>query len=180
MIPVTGNFVKVALCHWRGTGGHKASSFFLVLNESDHRLHDFAALRAEKRQALTYHVARHKIAQLSAELVVVAAFGFFLLFDVFFELTFLFESRGVNTGEHLIFFAAFPIRARKAHKLERLYFAGRGKVRTFAKVGKRALLIERYLFALGQIFDELNFVRLVIFFHKLNRFVSRQGVASNG
>ena len=102
------------------------------------------------------------------EFGMVALFSLFKHSKVGFHIRLFGESRAVNTGKHFILFVAAPVRARKRSKFKRLDKPCVRKVRSAAKVGKIALLIERNNRAFGQIMNELHLVRFFIFFHELD------------
>ena len=99
----------------------------------------------------------------------VALFRFFKFFYVSVELRFSRERQPVNTGEHFVVFVAAPVCARQRRQRERPDFARGRQVRTFAHIGKSALLIKRNVGFGRKTFDKSHLVAFVKAFHKLNR-----------
>ena len=79
MIPVSGNLKELTLCHQRRFGQQISSALFDVFHPSLKRLNDAGALGKDNGQSLTDQIHRCEIFKLSADLVVVALSGFFLL-----------------------------------------------------------------------------------------------------
>ena len=137
------------------------------------RVVDDHALGEEEREAGAF-LHRVKQIQLAAQLAVVALFGLFQAGEVGVQLFAGFEGRAVDALEHLVLFAAAPVRAGHAHQLKGLHFAGARHVRAGAQVHKIALLIEGDRRVLGQIADELYLVGLALFLHKADGFLAGQ------
>ena len=72
----------------------------------------------------------------------VSLFGFFLKFNVRFEVFLRSKRYTVDTGEHFVAFISFPVRPRNLSKLERLDRFGVHNVWTYAHIYIFALLIE--------------------------------------
>ena len=102
MIPVTRNFIKVALCHVGGFGELPAELLLCVFNKTLKKLNDSCTLGQKNGKTLTYAVACCEKLQLSAELVVVALFGFFKLCKVLFKCALLCESGCINSLKHFV------------------------------------------------------------------------------
>ena len=118
-----------------------------------------------------------EVAELSADLVVVAVLGFFQHIEMLLELLFLRECDAVYTGELLVVLIAAPVSAGAGRQLERLDETRRKEVRTGAEVGIFALLVEADRFALGQLVDELDLIGFAALLHILHSLVLRQGEA---
>ena len=82
------------------------------------------------------------------------------------------EGGGVDALKHLVFLAAAPVRAGGGKHLERFDAPGGGQVRPGAQVGEALLPVERNRFALGQVVDQFDLVRLVL--HQFQRFRAGQ------
>ena len=121
MVPVTGQLVKLPLCHIRGFGKLPAAARLLVLYKALEYLYYFGALRQEYRQSLTYNINRGKELKLSAELIVVALFCLFKHIKVRFKLACFRKSGAVNAAEHFLVRIAAPVSAGSRSQLKRLY-----------------------------------------------------------
>ena len=98
MIPVTGNPVKVALCHKRSLGSHIAPLIiFQVFNPSLEGLYHLGSLRHQKRKSLTDNINGSKQLHLTTQLVVVTVFDIFQIYQILFQFFFFVESSTVNT-----------------------------------------------------------------------------------
>ena len=158
---MSGDFVKLALCHIRGLCQQVAALVLLVLNPALKKLYNLCALWQQDRQTLSDVVNRCEVFQLSAKLVMVALLRFFKALEVRVKLVLRGESRAVNTGEHLVLFAAAPVCARNRRELESLYGRCAHKVRACAKVGEITLLEEADWLALVRVLAaKLNLIRL--------------------
>ena len=96
---------------------------------------------------------------LPAQTPVVPALCFFEPVQVLFELLVAGPGRAVDALQHLVARVATPVRAGKLGELERLAEPpGRRQVRTAAQIDESALPVERHLFALGDVCDDLGLV----------------------
>ena len=113
----------------------------------------------------------------------VALLRFFEHSEVVVEFLFGFERGAVNALELRILFVAFVVSARDVHELDRADVARPHHVRSGAKIDKVAAAIERDLFVLRNVFDDVDlvFARLIAiaerrepaFLSKLERLVPR-------
>ena len=102
MIPVTGDFVKIALRHERRLRADPAALFLLVLNEALKRLDDVRSLRKDDRKALADVIDRREKLKLSSELVVVSLFRFLKFREMLLKLARLREGGSVDPLKHLV------------------------------------------------------------------------------
>ena len=176
MIPVAGDLVKLTLGHERGLGQQIAMRLFDVLDPALQKLNDARALRQENGETLTDAVNRGEVFQLAAQLVVVALEGFCLLGQILVKLFLLRERDGVDPLQHLALGVAAPVSAAALRQLDgvALDAAGGVEVRASAEVGKLALRVERDVRVLGQIVDQLDLIRLVLFLHIFDGLFPRQ------
>ena len=96
----------------------------------------------------------------------VALFSLFEHGEIGFHVRFFEERRAVNSREHLVLLVASPVSAGDRSEFERFDKPRGRKMRTAAKVGEIALLIERNYAILGKLLYKLNFIRFLVFFHK--------------
>ena len=178
MIPVSADFVKIALRHIRSFGKYVTAAALFVLDETVKDLEQSCAFRHKKRQALTDNVRGHKVPEISADLVVIAKFRVLDGFEVLFHLGLLFERNAVNSGQHFVLFITLEVRSGNLRKLKTLNLAGRRNVRSAAKIGKFALRIESNRRVLGQFFNKFDFVSFVLLFHKSKRFRAGNDLAN--
>ena len=176
MIPVAGDLIELALGHERSLGEQIAVRLLDVLDPALQQLDDARALRQENGQALADAGDGGKVFQVAAELVVVALEGFGLLGEVLVELFLLREGDGVDALEHLALGVAAPVGAAALRQLDSVALdaAGGGEVRAGAEVGELALGVEGDVRVGGQVVDELDLVRLVLFLHVFDSFLARQ------
>ena len=174
VIPVTGDFIQLALCHKRRLGEQIAALLLFVLDEALQQLDHARAFRQQDRQTLTDDIHGGKEFQLAAQLVVVALFCFFQRGDVCFEVGFLFKRRAVDALEHLVLLAAAPVCARDVEELDVLHHARALDVRARAEVDKVALTVEADDRVRGQVADELDLVRLTELIHIRDGFLAGQ------
>ena len=179
VVPVAGDLVKLPLGHQRGLGQQIAALLFGILHPALQQLHHPGALGQQHRQALADYIHGGEVFQLAAQLVVVAAAGFLLGGQVFFQLAALGEGAAVDAAEHLVLFAAPPIGAGAGGELDGLDRTGAHQMGAGAQVGKIALPAEGDLLAAaGVLLDELQLVGLVR--HELSGFPDRQGKPLDG
>ena len=173
---MAGDLVKVALGHQRGLGEKIAALLLGILDPALEHLHDARALGQQHRKTLTDAVDGGKIFELAAELVVVALDGLLALFEVGVQLFLLRESDAVDALEHLAVGVAAPVGGVAGGQLDAVALdaAGGVEVGACAEVGELALLIEADGRVLGQVVDELDLERLVLFLHKLDGLGARQ------
>ena len=112
--------------------------------------------------------------QLAAQLAVVALLGFFDAGQIGVQLGLVGEGGAVDALQHLVLFIAAPVSACDGGQLEGLDLAGGGHVRARAQVGEVALTVEGNVRVLGQVADQLDFIRLALFFHELDGFLPGQ------
>ena len=174
MVPVTGYFVKVGLRHIRSFGQHVTSLFLFVFDESLQNLEHLCALRHKERQTLTDIFIGHKDTHISAEFVMVAFLCLFNSIEISLQVCFFIKSGTVNSRKHFVVLVTSPVCACKTCQLESLDHTGKRQMRTRAQIDEITLLIERYLFAFGQIVDKLHLVIFAVSRHKLNSFVFGQ------
>ena len=172
MIPVTGNLIKVALCHKGSLGKLPTSLLLLVLNKTLKQLNYSCTLGKKDGKTLTDKLACGKELKLTAELVVVTLLCFLYLLEVCVKLLLLGEGCTVDTGKHLTVGVTSPVCACSGGELVRLDGARREKVRTCAQVNKITLLVEGDRRIFGKVVYKLNLVGLILLFHKLKSLVA--------
>ena len=180
VLPVSRRNEQIVFGHNRRFGELITALLLLVLDEALQHLHYSRALRHKQRKSLPYVFVGHKQTEFSAESVVVAKFCLFHAFEIIFQLAFLLETGAVDTGKHLVFLVASPIRARERSELECFYSARGSEVRSAAKVDKIALLKEGNLLALGNIRKQFQLIILFYAFDGLFRFRTGRRNALNG
>ena len=181
VVPVTADFVEVALCHEGGLGELPAAALFLVLDKALQKLNHSCALGEHDGQSLTDIVHRHEEFQLASEFVVVALFGFFEHREMFFQHRRLGEGHAINAAEHFIFSVAAPVSARAVGELEGFDGGNRHEMGTGAEVGEFTLLVEGDVLALVGVFPaKLDFVGFFHVFEQLHSFVGREFKALDG
>ena len=176
VVPVAGNLVKLTLGHERRLGQKIPVRLFDVLDPALQQLNDTRALRQEDRKALADAVDRGEVFQLTAQLVVVALEGFCLFCQILIKLFLLRERNGVDSLQHLALGVAAPVCAAALRELNgvALDAACRIEVRAGTEVCKLALRVERDVRVFGQVVDQLDLIRLVLFLHILDGFLTRQ------
>ena len=175
VIPVTGNAVKVTLCHQRSLGEKTALLLLYVLNPALQQLNHSCALGQQNGQALTDGIHGGEVLQLSAQLVVIALLSLFLGNQIAFQVFLVQESGTVDTGEHLTAGVASPVCTGSGGKLECLDLLGVRYVGACAEIGEIPLLVEGKLLVLGEVAYQLDLVGLVL--HQLQSLCSGQGEA---
>ena len=172
MIPVTGQFIQIALGHVRRFRQQPAAALFLVLHETLEDLDDARALRQQDRQTLADDVPRGKKFQLAPEFVMVALLCFLDRRQMRLEVILFGKRRTVDTLQHLLGRIAAPVCTGGGGELECLDPPRVGNVRPRAKFVELSLAEEGDLLAFaGVLFDELHLVDLALLLHHRDRFV---------
>ena len=174
VIPVTGDLVKISLCHQGRFGEQVAALLFLVLYPSLEQLDHASTLGEHNGKSLTDGINGGKELKLTAKLVVVALEGFFLLLQICVHFILRGICDTVDALEHLVLLVALPVSAGALRQLERLDSTCAEEVRSCAKVGKFTLAVEADNSILGELFDQLNLVGLVLFLHQRDRLCTGQ------
>ena len=104
----------------------------------------------------------------------VALEGFFLLLQICVHFILRGICDTVDALEHLILLIALPVSTGALRQLERLDSACAEEVRSCAKIGEFTLAVEADNSILGELFDELNLVGLVLFLHQSDRLCTGQ------
>ena len=125
-------------------------------------------------------IPHHEQAQLFSQLSVVTLFGLLDPCQMFLQVCLLSKCRAVDPGEHFIFLAASPVGTCKACELECLHRFCSHEMGACAQVCKFSLSVEADHSILWQVFDQFYFVRLLLFFHESNGFLSRKFKAFQG
>ena len=112
VIPVTGNLVEIALRKERCFGQLAALGLLIVLNPALEELNHSCALRQHDRESLTDVIDRREVAELSADLIVIAVLCLLKHIQMLFELFLLRESNAVNARELLVILVALPVCTR--------------------------------------------------------------------
>ena len=139
-----------------------------------HQLANDAALGMPEDKARSGDVLNGEQVELLAQHAMVATLRFFQARKMLLHL-FLGEKGGaVNALQLRIFLIAQPVGSGNAHHLEGLDAAGGRHMRATAKVDKRAIAIERDVFAgLGETLDEVHLHKVVFRFEAQQAFVAR-------
>ncbi len=94
--------------------------------------------------------------------------------EVFVQILLREKCRPVDTLQLRILLVAQPVRARKAHHLERLHAAGRGHVRPAAEIHEPAVAIQRNLVAgLREFLHEMHLHKVIAGFECLQTLLTR-------
>ena len=141
----------------------------------DQRIFQHHALRQEEREAGSLF-GQHEQAKLLAELAVVALLRLFDARQILVQLFLLRERNAVDSLQRLTVGVAAPIGRVAGSQLDGVALDASGGVqmRTGAEVRELALGVERNVRVNRQIVDQLDLVRLVLFFHILDGFLARQ------
>ena len=176
MIPVAGDLVKLTLGHERRLGQQVSVRLLDILDPALQQLNDARTLRQQNGKALADAVDRREVFQFAAQLVMVALEGFCLLGQILVKLFLLRECDGVDSLQHLALGVAAPVCAAALRELNgvALDAARRIEVRACAEVCKLALRVERDVRVFGQVVDQLDLIRLILFLHIFDGFLARQ------
>ena len=134
MIPVSGDLVKIALCHKRSLCSYIATFCLLILDPSLQLLHHDHTVWHDKRKSLTDYINCCKDLHLTAKFVMVTSLSLFHLLQMLFQLIFCCICSSVDTCQHCVLFAASPVSAGRRKKLECLDTFYTHQVRTCTKV----------------------------------------------
>ena len=134
---------------------------------------DDHALRQEERESRTF-IGQHEQIHFLANLTVVTLLGFFHLCNIFVQLFLTWESRCVNSLQHLPVGVASPVCTCHAHQLVSLDLSGGFHMRSCTQIHEVALLVEGNHGVLRQILNQFHLIRFVLLFHKFDGFFSRQ------
>ena len=176
--PVAGQLIQVAFRHIGRLGEQPAALLLLILHKTLQKLNDARPLRQQDRQALPDQVGGGEQLQLPSQLVVVAFFGFFELFQMGLQLRRLGERYAVNALQHFVVRVAPPVSASDAEQLVRLDAAGIRQMRAGAQVGKVPLPVERDFLLFRQVANQFHLVGFVL--HQLQRLGAGEGEPLDG
>ena len=179
VIPVTADLVQFTFCHIRSFGQLVAPVCFSILDPTLELLDYLCTVWQNNRQALTDNIYCGKVFQFTADLVVVAAECFFLLFEVCFQLTCFRESDTIHTAHGVAAGIASPVCTGCLCQFDCFDGTGAHQMRTSTKISKVTLCIDAQLPAFFSIlFQEFQFVILTCensaaFFHGDDSFFYR-------
>ena len=113
MIPVTGNLIKITLCHKRCLGPHIAPFIVLqILDPSLHGLYHLGSLWHQERKALSDHIYGCEKLHLAPQLIVVTLFDILQTFQIIRKLLLLIEGSSVDSLKHCLVGISSPISPR--------------------------------------------------------------------
>ncbi len=174
MIPVVGNDIQILFGHQRSLRPHISSLFFFIFNPALHCLNHFCPFGHQQRKPLADYIHRSEQFHLPAELVVISLFNIFQIFQIFCQFLFFVECRAIDPLQHSVIRIPSPISARRGDQLKRFDPFCTHQVGAGAKIHKVPLLIKGNHCILRQIPDQLHFIRLALFLHKLHGFFPGQ------
>ena len=158
MIPVSGDLVKITLCHKRSFCSYVSTLCLLILDPSLQLLHHDNTVWHDKRKSLSDYIYSCKNLHLTAKFVVVTSLSLFHLLQMLFQFILCCICCSINTCKHCVLLAASPVCAGRRKKFERLNAFHAHKVRSCAEICPVSLGIEGNLFSLRKILDQLYFV----------------------
>ena len=111
MIPVAGDLVQIGFGHQRCLGSHITAACFLVFDPSLHLLNHFYTVWHDQWKSLADHIYRCEQFQFAAQFVMVSLLDLFQVLQMCVQVCFLCVSSSVDSGKHLIFLTASPVRS---------------------------------------------------------------------
>ena len=164
MIPVSGDLVKITLCHKRSFCSYISTLCLLILDPALKLLHHDHTVWHDKRKSLSDHIYSCEDLHLTTKLVMVTSLCLFHLLQMLFQLILCSIGSSVDTCEHCILLAASPVCAGRRKKLKCFHTFYAHQMRSCAKICPVSLGIEGNLFALRKILDQLYFVWFIFLF----------------
>ena len=164
MIPVSGDLVKVALCHQRSFCSYVSTFCLLVLDPALKLLHHDHTVWHDKRKSLSDYVYRCKDLHLTAKFVMIASLSLFHLLQMLFQLILCCICSSVDTCKHCVFLASSPVCAGRRKKLECFDSFYAHQVWSCTEVCPVSLGIEGNLLSLRKILDQLYLIWLIFLF----------------
>ena len=107
----------------------------------------------------------------------IALFRFLNALEILLKLLFFGKRSPIDTNEHFVLLIAAPVGARNGSKLHRLDRRGIGHMRSRTKVREFPLTEEAQFRILRQIADQLHLIRLALFLHEPDGFLSWKRIA---
>ena len=175
VVPVARALPQAAVENHRGRNLDIAVALMDLAPVVDQRIFQHHALRQEEREAGSLF-GQHEQAKLLAELAVVALLRLFDARQILVQLFLLRERNAVDSLQRLTVGVAAPVCRVAGSQLDGVALDASGGVqmRTGTEVCELALGVERNVRVNRQIVDQLDLVRLVLFFHILDGFLARQ------
>ena len=118
MIPVSGDLVKIALCHKRSFCSYVSTLCLLILDPALKLLHHDHTVWHDKRKSLSDHIYSCEDLHLTAKLVMITSLCFFHLLQMLFQLILCSIGCYVDTCKHCVLLTASPVCAGRRKKFE--------------------------------------------------------------
>ncbi len=129
---------------------------------ADEVLEHLPALGMPEDDARTFFLEVEQV-HLAAKATMIALLSFFQHMQILVQLLLRRPGRAIDAREHRVVGVAAPVSARDLHQLESVAdLAGRGHVRTAAKIEPVALVVDLQILTLGDRIDQLELVALAL------------------